>query len=315
MANGKNKKKRLIIISIVAIAVVALVVVAVAATRSGTKIDPTKLAKVEKGDLAKSVVATGKVTPITKVEIKSKASGIVKKLYVDAGDRVKKDQVLAELDRDEIEAQVNSAFVTAGWHHADPLSKRSVAHNFYAVLNNSGYTQEPMMTFLLNGTPEDMNWQKSLNSYGRRDHLRIWRYTPEGAAEPVWLSASTHDSGAMLSLKYKGFVHHISPDIDNERSTVIRDLNFAGCVKSVTYVERPGIAAITQNAVGDTYIRREILTFRNDIWRANIVYGVYDLGRMAIAAMRHPLPPVDSEAKPTISAFRPMFQSSAQQIR
>ena len=108
--NGKNKKKkRLIIISVVAVAVVALVVVAVAATRGGTKIDPTKLAKVEKGDLAKSVVATGKVTPITKVEIKSKASGIVKKLYVDAGDRVKKDQVLAELDRDEIEAQVNSA--------------------------------------------------------------------------------------------------------------------------------------------------------------------------------------------------------------
>ena len=109
MANGKNKKKRWIIISIVAVAVIALVVVAVAATRGGTKVDPTKLAKVEKGDLAKSVVATGKVTPITKVEIKSKASGIVKKLYVDAGDTVKKDQVLAELDRVEIEATVNSA--------------------------------------------------------------------------------------------------------------------------------------------------------------------------------------------------------------
>lgn len=49
------------------------------AARSGdTKIDPTKLAKVERGDLVKSVVATGKVEPITKVEIKSKASGIVK---------------------------------------------------------------------------------------------------------------------------------------------------------------------------------------------------------------------------------------------
>jgi HlyD family secretion protein len=110
VANGKNhKKKRLVIISVVVVAVVALVIVAVAATRGGTKIDPTKLAKVEKGDLAKSVVATGKVTPITKVEIKSKASGIVKKLYVDAGDTVKKGQVLADLDRDEIEAQVNSS--------------------------------------------------------------------------------------------------------------------------------------------------------------------------------------------------------------
>ena len=107
--NGKKKKRRLVIITVVAVAVVALVVVAVAATRGGTKIDPTKLAKVEKGDLAKSVVATGKVTPITKVEIKSKASGIVKKLYVDASDTVKKGQVLADLDRDEIEAQVNSS--------------------------------------------------------------------------------------------------------------------------------------------------------------------------------------------------------------
>lgn len=109
MANGKQKKKRWIIVGIVSAAVVLLVVVAVAATRGGTKIDPTKLAKVEKGDLAKSVVATGKVTPITKVEIKSKASGIVEKLYVDAGDNVHQGQVLAELDKIEIQAQVNSA--------------------------------------------------------------------------------------------------------------------------------------------------------------------------------------------------------------
>ena len=68
----------------------------------------------EKGDLAKSVVATGKVEPITKVEIKSKASGIVKKLYVDAGDRVKKGQLLAELDKEEIEARVAQAQAQTG---------------------------------------------------------------------------------------------------------------------------------------------------------------------------------------------------------
>ena len=110
VANGKNhKNKRWIIITAVSVAVVALVIVAVAATRGGTKIDPIKLAKVEKGDLAKSVVATGKITPITKVEIKSKASGIVEKLYVDTGDHVKQGQVLADLDRVEIQAQVNSS--------------------------------------------------------------------------------------------------------------------------------------------------------------------------------------------------------------
>ena len=109
-SNGKKKRrKRIIIIGIVVAVILVFAGALFAFTRGGTKIDPSKLAKVEKGDLAKSVVATGKVTPITKVEIKSKASGIVKKLYVDAGDKVKKDQVLAELDRDEIQAQVNSA--------------------------------------------------------------------------------------------------------------------------------------------------------------------------------------------------------------
>src|SRR5438045_9022028 len=77
-----------------------------ASIREGTKYTPTNLTKVEKGDLDKSVVATGKVEPITKVEVKSKASGIVKKLYVDAGDKVKRGQLLAELDKEEIEARV-----------------------------------------------------------------------------------------------------------------------------------------------------------------------------------------------------------------
>ena len=110
--NGSNKKKRRkrIIYGSVAVEVVLVIAGAlIAATSGGTKIDQSKLAKVDKGDLAKSVVATGKIEPITKVEIKSKASGIVKKLYVDYGDKVKKGQMLAELDRDEIRARVDQA--------------------------------------------------------------------------------------------------------------------------------------------------------------------------------------------------------------
>jgi HlyD family secretion protein len=108
--NGKRKRNRRMMYVIIGVVVVLTAVIGlIAATRGGTKIDPSKLAKVERGDLAKSVVATGKVEPITKVEIKSKASGIVKKLYVDAGDRVKRGQLLAELDKEEIEARVAQA--------------------------------------------------------------------------------------------------------------------------------------------------------------------------------------------------------------
>jgi len=107
MAKGKHKRKRLFYL-VGGVAVTVLIVVGlVAAKRGGTKLDPSRVAKVEKGDLAKSVVATGKIEPITNVEVKSKASGIVKKLLVDYGEPVKQGQILAELDKEEILAEVN----------------------------------------------------------------------------------------------------------------------------------------------------------------------------------------------------------------
>jgi HlyD family secretion protein len=81
---------------------------AVARLAKGSSIDPNRLAKVTRADVARSVVATGKIQPITKVEVKSKASGIVEKLYIDINNVVKKGQPLAQLDQQEIVAQVDA---------------------------------------------------------------------------------------------------------------------------------------------------------------------------------------------------------------
>jgi HlyD family secretion protein len=83
-----------------------------AALRPNHKIDPSKLASVERGDLARSVVATGKIEPRAKAQVKSKASGIVKKILVDYGDLVKEGQVLVELDKEELQARVREARAT-----------------------------------------------------------------------------------------------------------------------------------------------------------------------------------------------------------
>src|ERR1700675_2116098 len=107
LANGKNSKKRRrrIIWAAIALLVLAGGGYGVKAALSPNRtIDPSKLASVERGDLARVVVATGKIQPLSKVEIKSKASGIVKKLYVDYGERVKQGQLLAELDKVQLEA-------------------------------------------------------------------------------------------------------------------------------------------------------------------------------------------------------------------
>lgn len=127
MANGNGKKKKKRIYWVIGVVLLVLVCagVLIAAKSGGTKIDPSKLAKVEKGDLAKSVVATGKIQPITQVEIKSKASGIVKKLYVEYGDQVKEGQVLADLDKAEIEALVRSQKANAEAAEANLISTKA----------------------------------------------------------------------------------------------------------------------------------------------------------------------------------------------
>src|SRR5258708_38781994 len=73
-----------------------------ALSRKPVQIDAEKLAKVEKSDLARSVVATGKVQPTVQVEIKSKASGIIQSLPVSFGDVVHKGQVICELDKNDL---------------------------------------------------------------------------------------------------------------------------------------------------------------------------------------------------------------------
>jgi HlyD family secretion protein len=112
LTNGKAAKKRrrrIIIAAIVLLVLVGGGYGVYAALRPSHDIDPSKLAAVERGDLARVVVATGKIQPLSKVEVKSKASGIVKKLYVDYGDRVTQGQLLADLDKVQLEASVRAA--------------------------------------------------------------------------------------------------------------------------------------------------------------------------------------------------------------
>jgi len=107
--NGKKKKKKIILVSSGIAAAILAVLILIAAKSGGTVIDKSKIGEVKRETLAKNVVATGKITPITKAAIKSKASGIVKKWYKDAGEAVKAGDVLVDLDKEEILTRVHQA--------------------------------------------------------------------------------------------------------------------------------------------------------------------------------------------------------------
>jgi HlyD family secretion protein len=105
-----TKSRRRRVVAAVVVAVVALGTYAYAVmARPSVEFDPSRVAVVERGDLARSVVATGRIEPISKVEIKSKANGIIKELLVEVNDRVAPGQVLAVLDKDNLEARSREA--------------------------------------------------------------------------------------------------------------------------------------------------------------------------------------------------------------
>ena len=110
--NGKRSRRWLIVCGILLAVFTGAGFVVRAALKPKNDIDPSKLATVELGDIARSVVATGKIQPRAKVEVKSKASGIVQKIFVDYGEYVKTGQVLVDLDKEELQARVREASAT-----------------------------------------------------------------------------------------------------------------------------------------------------------------------------------------------------------
>jgi HlyD family secretion protein len=78
-------------------------------TGAAVSIDPARIVTVERGTMVRSVVATGKIEPITKVEIKSKANGIIERLLADVDQVVNSGQVLVELDKENLTARLREA--------------------------------------------------------------------------------------------------------------------------------------------------------------------------------------------------------------
>jgi len=108
-AGSRKSRKRLYIGGAVALVVVAGAAGLATLKGASPDVDPSRLATVERGTMVKSVVAIGKVEPITKVEIKSKANGIIKMLNADVDRAVNEGDVLVELDREQLAAAFRGA--------------------------------------------------------------------------------------------------------------------------------------------------------------------------------------------------------------
>ena len=152
------------------------------------------------------------------------------------------------------EEWLERAFDAAGWVKADPLTRRTGWATFTSVAESKAYPEAPMSEMWLDELPPTLELSKTLNTYSKRHHIRLWPQLPTWRERPVIAAASTQDVGIDFMFRKLKLTHVIDRNIDNERAKVINDLVYAGCVDAADLIDRPWVPNAAKNSTGDHLI-------------------------------------------------------------
>jgi hypothetical protein len=139
--------------------------------------------------------------------------------------------------------QIRQAFQEAGWSAAERKNDNAIWQTVRAIARNAAYGAAPVSDLYLYGRREDLAFEKTLNTFTKRHHLRLWRspvITPDG--REIWVGAATHDTG--FEIRPGVASHAIDPDLDAERAKVGADLEVTGLISREQFVRRA--APLTQ---------------------------------------------------------------------
>lgn len=121
------------------------------------------------------------------------------------------------------EPEIQKAFQQAGWDVPAVKQDKSVWKTVQSVIQGQGYGTAPISNLYLFSRPQDLAFEKVLNTFAMRHHLRLWRSsakTPDG--REIWLGAAVHDTGFDI---HPGVASHATdPHLDDERAKVGADL-------------------------------------------------------------------------------------------
>ncbi len=136
------------------------------------------------------------------------------------------------------EQEIRQAFQQAGWEIPAVKQSQSVAKTVQAVVQGRGYGVAPISNLYIDRRPQDLAFEKTLNTFAKRHHVRFWRATAEAPGRvPIWLGAAVHDTGFDI---HPGVVSHAtSPNLDKERAKVGADLLASGFVSAEQLVTPP----------------------------------------------------------------------------
>ncbi|MCC6588441.1 MAG: efflux RND transporter periplasmic adaptor subunit [Bryobacterales bacterium] len=127
---------------------------------------PYVTATVERGAIAKTISATGKLQPLTTVQVGSRVSGTISEIFVDYNSPVKKGQIIARIDPSEFQAQLSQAAASlaganAGINSAQ-TSARAAEANIAAGRANVERARSVMNDAKVNLDRNKLLWQEKV---------------------------------------------------------------------------------------------------------------------------------------------------------
>ena len=221
--------------------------------------------------------------------------------------------------------QISEAFRAAGWTEAQASNMHSHIQGIRAFVEGRSSGSFPMSHLLLNDAEADMSWQKDLNDMSKRHHIRIWKQPQMWDGQEVWAAAATRDIDFAYMHHGRAMTHRIDPNIDQERDKIAYDLAFTSYVDMLDWQERSSLPSVSRNGTGDLmntdkrlailrlrdtetprlstdtqemdsipvhgrmgqrFVRREILSMRNDIVRNNMYWRGYEGVRWIVTTVR-----------------------------
>lgn len=189
---AKRKRNNTLII-ILAVAVIGLIIAAVIKGRSSGKGERVTTEEVGTRTLKEMVAASGKIFPQTEVKISSDVSGEIFELTVEEGDSVTSGQLLASIDPEAIESQVERGRASVNTAKAQLANARSQVKNLIAQreqiqaqLKNAQEIYERNKDLFADGVISEQEFQQAESNYeGLVANLRASNASIEAAQENV----------------------------------------------------------------------------------------------------------------------------------
>ena len=154
------KKRTIIILCTAAVVVAASVFMCSGPASKKDIVYETK--KVDRGQVAEYVTATGTIEPVTEVEVGTQVSGIIDRIYVDFNSEVTKGMLIAEMDRITLQSELASARASYAGQKAS-----------YEYQKKTGYSTSVIRAFECIGRYQDQEQIDALPSYVTKDQLSV----------------------------------------------------------------------------------------------------------------------------------------------